>query len=133
MNCTKFLTFLSSIILVCLFSFQSNQLQAGTLKSTVVKGGSNDTITVSFKVNGTASCESNIEAALTSQTGIISANWNSSTKLMTVVFKSLNIKTSDLHSLLAIAGYDTSELRAKQNVYDALPTSCKYTRDPETE
>lgn len=133
MKHNKFLTFLSSIILVCLFSFQSNKVNAGTLSPALNKGGTNDTITVTFKVNGTASCESNIESALTSQTGIISATWNSSTKQMTIVFKSLNIKTSDLHSILALAGYDTSELRAKQNIYDALPASCKYTRDPETE
>jgi copper chaperone CopZ len=116
-----------------MFSFNTKQMTAGIFEKNMNKGGSNDTITVSFKVNGTAACESNIEAALTSQAGVISANWNSSDKQITVIFKTAQIKTSDLHSFLAMAGYDTSELRAKQNIYDALPASCKYTREAETE
>lgn len=126
-------SFFLSIILLCLLSLNSNKMEARTFEKNMNKGGANDTITISFKVNGTAACESNIETALTSQAGVISATWNSSNKQMTVVFKTAQVKTSDLHSFLAMAGYDTSELRAKQGVYDALPASCKYTREAETE
>jgi hypothetical protein len=95
--------------------------------------GANDTLTVTFKVNGNAACESGIEATLVGKTGILSANWDAGTKMITVKYLSAQVQKSDLYSYLALAGYDNAELRAKQPAYDALSTDCKYTRDPETE
>jgi hypothetical protein len=95
--------------------------------------GTNDTLTVTFKVNGTAACEANIEGAVTAKAGVISANWVPSTKMMTVKYLSASVQASDLYTLLATAGYDNAELRAKQATYDALSQECKYTRDPDTE
>lgn len=124
---------LGSILCALLFLLTVNSLKAGSSKSLVARGVNNDTLTVTFMVNGTSACKSNIEAVVSSQTGVISAVWNSSTKQMTVVFKAAQIKSSDLNSFLALAGYDNSELRAKQAAYDALSASCQYTREPESE
>lgn len=93
----------------------------------------NDTLTVTFAVNGNASCKSSIEGSLTANTGVISANWNSGAQTITVSYLSAKVKLSDLYSLLADAGYDNAELRAKDAVYAALPTGCQYTRQPVTE
>ncbi|MDF2449482.1 MAG: cation-transporting ATPase [Bacteroidota bacterium] len=125
----KLTTFLS----LTLFFLTLTSLGANNFSFSLKKGVNNDTLTCTFMVNGNSTCKTNIETTLTSQTGVISAVWDSGTKQMTVVFKAAQIKNSDLHSFLAMAGYDTSELRAKQSVYDALPASCKYTREPETE
>ena len=120
------------LIMAALFLFSLfNHVKANTIS--ISRDGANDTLTVSFRVNGNAACEANIEGALTSHTGIVSANWTSSTKMMTVKFLTASLQTSDLHTFLALAGYDTAELRAKQPAYDALDEACKYTRDPETE
>ena len=100
--------------------------------SKAISGGVNDTLILTFKVNGTSSCKANIESALSSLEGVISASWDASSKNITVKYLSTKVQPSDMHSQLALAGYDTSELRAKQNAYDALSNDCKYTRDPET-
>lgn len=93
----------------------------------------NDTLTATFKVNGLQACKSNIESLLTSQAGVISAVWNSQTKNVVVVYKSSIVKVSEFYTILGVAGYDSSELRAKQSAYDALSNECKYVREPETE
>lgn len=125
-----------SVVFVLFFALFSHQVSAGSfhnLNKNQIKDGQNDTLTVTFKVNGNASCKTSIESILTSQAGIISATWDATSKIITVVFNSTQIKTSDLYSLLALAGYDNAELRSKQSAYDALSAECKYTREAETE
>ena len=92
-----------------------------------------DTSTIVFKVNGTAACETTIETTISSHAGVISANWDATTKMITIRYIAGQYQNVDFYAFLALAGYDTVELRAKQPVYDALPAECKYTRDPETE
>ncbi|MGZ3865305.1 MAG: hypothetical protein ACXVC2_02295, partial [Bacteroidia bacterium] len=82
---------------------------------------------------GNAICESSIEAVLTGKPGIISCNWNPTSKNVTVKFLSAQAQQSDLYTYFALAGYDNAELRAKQPAYDALSQECKYTRDPDQE
>lgn len=95
--------------------------------------GANDTLTVTFRVNGNAACESAIEGVLTGKAGIISSNWDPATKNVTVKFLTAQVQQSDLYTYFALAGYDNAELRAKQPAYDALSQDCKYTRDPDHE
>lgn len=96
-------------------------------------GEGTDTLTSVFRVNGTAACKSAIESALAGKEGIVSVSWDAASKMITVRHVSSKVPAADLHSYLAIAGFDTAELRAKQARYDALLPDCKYTRDPETE
>ncbi len=96
-------------------------------------GGSNDTLNTSFKVNGNVACKTSIEASISGKLGVISVSWDATTKMITVKHISATIPAADIHAYLAMAGYDTSELRAKPAKYDALSSECKYTRDPETE
>jgi len=98
-------------------------------RSIVVSG---DT-TVTFPVNGNAACKSSIESALTANSGVVSASWDASSKTITVTYHTSSLQITDLYPLLAIAGYDSHELRAKTAAYNALPSACQYTRDPETE
>ena len=105
----------------------------GLIVNNTSLGVVNDTLTVTFMVNGNASCKSSIEGSVTANTGVISASWNSGAQTITVSYLSAKVKLSDLYSLLADAGYDNAELRAKDAVYAALPTGCQYTRQPVTE
>lgn len=93
----------------------------------------NDTLVTSFKVNGTGQSKSDIESTLTSKPGVISASWVQSTKMVTVKYLSPQLQKTDLYRFLADAGYDTEELRAKNEKYNGLSSDKKYTRDPETE
>ena len=93
-------------------------------------GGTKDTITITFKVNGNASCKANIEATVNTQTGVLSASWDATALMITVKYIASKIQASDLQTLIALAGYDTSDLKAKQVAYDALSPACKYTRNP---
>ena len=115
-------------ILAIIFSISSALAGNGYAGSKL----SGDT-TVTFAVNGNAACKSNIEAALTANANVVSASWDATAKMITVTFHTANMQITDLYPILANAGYDNAEQRAKDGVYAALPTSCQYTRDPVTE
>jgi hypothetical protein len=126
---------ISGISIFIAFSglFAGNLTNANTKFSNSEFGVTNDTVTVSFAVNGTAACKSAIESILTSNAGVISASWDATAKVVTVTYLTSKLRKSDLYTFLATAGYDNAELRAKTPVYNALPAECQYTRAPETE
>lgn len=89
--------------------------------------------TITFKVNGTAACEAQIESIITSIDGVTSAQWDVTTKMITIVFDNETIKKDRFYVALAEGGYDNQELHAKKNNYEELPAACKYTREPEND
>lgn len=89
--------------------------------------------TTSFKVNGTVSCEAQIETIITSLDGVTSASWDATTKIITIVFDNETIKKDRFYVALAEGGYDNQELHAKKANYEELPTACKYVREPEND
>ena len=91
------------------------------------------TETITFKVNGTSACESQIENIVSNLEGVTSADWNPSTQIITVVFDTDTIKKEYFYFELAKGGYDNQGLRAKEVYYNALPDACKYTREPEVD
>lgn len=115
-------------VLLFLLLFSAISTRAITLKKIL-----SDTLTISFKVNGTPSCKANIESAIKANSSVINANWDASSKQITISYLSTGIRISDFYTILAQAGYDNAELRAKQGAYDTLAPECKYSRDPETE
>jgi hypothetical protein len=117
------------LIITCNHLIANNNYNTSNLKNLTL----GDTLTVSFAVNGTTACKSSIESAVTANVGVVSASWDATTKTITISYISGQVRKSDLYTFLAIAGYDNAELRAKKAVYDALPSNCQYTRDPETE
>ena len=111
-----------------------NSLFAGNFHtSSFKKLTPGDTLTITFAVNGNASCKSSIEGSVTANAGVLSASWDATAKLITISYLSSQVKKSDLYTFLAVAGYDNAELRAKAAAYAALPANCQYTRDPDTE
>ena len=64
---------------------------------------------------------------------MLSASWDASTKMITVNYVASQVQLSDLYTSIAMAGFDTAVIRAKQAEYEALSSDCKYTRDPVTD
>jgi hypothetical protein len=87
-----------------------------------------DTVTKSFAVAGNGACKSSIEGLLTSNAGVLSASWDSVAQAVTVTFVWKTIHRTQLSRILAQAGYDNANARARDSAYAALPAACQYTR-----
>lgn len=103
-------------ILFCANSFAQSQTKANVT----------DLKTVSLKVAGNCGmCETRIEKAAKIE-GVSKADWNSETKILTLVYKPSKVKSDDIQKKLAAAGHDTPKFKATDKVYNALPGCCKY-------
>lgn len=90
------------------------------------------TVTASIKVFGNcAMCKARIEKVLDHK-GIKKAEWNKTTKQLSVVYNSEKISELKIHELIASIGHDTEKVKAKDEVYASLPFCCLY-RDHEHE
>lgn len=86
------------------------------------------TKTDSFKVYGNCNmCKKRIEKA-TAVDGIVKANWNVETKMMTVSYDSSKLTTGAIQKRIAAAGHDTEKEKAADQTYDKLPGCCRYDR-----
>ena len=85
-----------------------------------------------FKVYGACGmCETRIENAAKSVEGVTSADWNRQTQMLTIDYDADNVDLDDVHIKIAEAGHDTDKVRAKDDVYNALPACCHYERAPD--
>lgn len=91
-------------------------------------GNDTNTETLEFMVYGNCGmCKSRIEKALKVD-GIESANWDTDSKLVKVVFNSDIISVDKLHQLVANVGHDTDLVKASDDTYNKLHICCKYER-----
>lgn len=82
-----------------------------------------------FKVFGACGmCETRIENAARSVAGVTSADWNRQTKMLTLEYDADKVNLDDVHNKIAEVGHDTDKVRAKDEVYKALPACCHYER-----
>ncbi len=85
-----------------------------------------------FKVYGACGmCETRIENAAKSVEGVNSADWNRQTQMLTIEYDAEKADLDDVHAKIADAGHDTDKVRAKDEVYKALPACCHYERAPD--
>jgi hypothetical protein len=70
-------------------------------------------------------CKKRIETAL-DHTGIKQAQWDPKTKELQVVYNSAKITELQIQELIASAGHDTDQVKAKDEVYASLPFCCLY-------
>jgi periplasmic mercuric ion binding protein len=97
-------------------SAQSGSKQAQGLKSET------------FKVWGNCeSCKTRIEAAVKSE-GAANASWDQKTMMLKVSFDPQKTNVDALQKKLATVGHDTEKYKAPTDVYDKLPSCCKYER-----
>lgn len=85
-----------------------------------------------FKVYGACGmCETRIEHAAKSVAGVNTADWNRQTKMLTIEYDAERTDLDDVHKIIAESGHDTDKVRARDEVYNALPACCHYERAPD--
>jgi len=83
-----------------------------------------------FKVWGNCGmCNTKITTAAKSVEGVISAKWNSETKMMSIKFYSEETNLDEIQKKIASVGYDTAKFKADDEVYNNLHYCCKYDRN----
>ena len=91
-----------------------------------------ETKTETFKVYGNCGmCKTRIEKAATSVDGVSEAEWNKKTKEIEVTFDADKTTVDDIKKAIVKVGHDTEDLKADDDVYDALHGCCKYEREEE--
>jgi periplasmic mercuric ion binding protein len=86
------------------------------------------TKTDTIKVWGNCeSCQTRIEKAAKID-GVSKAEWNSNTKLLTLVYDPAKVKNDDVQKKIAAVGHDTEKFNADNKVYAKLPGCCQYER-----
>lgn len=76
-------------------------------------------------------CKKRIETGLKSD-AITSATWDKDNKFLTVSYDSSKINNAAIQQKIAGLGHDTDKAKAKNEVYDKLPSCCKYDRTGKT-
>ena len=85
--------------------------------------------TVTFKVYGNCGmCKSKIEQSLKGVKGVAAATWDVDKKMITVTYNPKKIELLEIHQKIAGVGYDTDEVKAKDEVYNNLHGCCQYDR-----
>jgi len=85
--------------------------------------------TETFKVAGECGmCKKHIEGAVAKAPGVTKATWNSSTKVMTVVYAPTKITMDEIQKKIAAVGYDTPKYRGDEKAYHELDECCQYER-----
>lgn len=72
-------------------------------------------------------CKKTIEAAAKSS-GAVEADWNTETKILSVVYNSDKSSLAKIEQAVAAAGYDTKNFKAPEASYNDLPDCCQYDR-----
>ena len=84
--------------------------------------------TETFKVWGNCGmCKKTIEASLKTD-GIVTANWDRTTKVISVSYYPEKITMDDIQNKIAAVGYDTEKYRGDDKAYNNLPGCCQYER-----
>jgi copper chaperone CopZ len=84
--------------------------------------------TETIKVFGNCDmCKSRIEKAAKIE-GVSKAEWNDETKLLTLVYDPMKVKSDDVQKKIAASGHDTEKFKADDKAYTGLPGCCKYER-----
>ena len=82
-----------------------------------------------FKVAGNCGmCETRIEKAAKGVEGVSAAEWDKDTKMIQVSFDPAKTDLHKIHMAIAEVGHDTEMHAASDEVYESLPSCCKYER-----
>ncbi len=82
----------------------------------------------SIKVWGNCeTCKKRIESAA-KDAGAITANWDDAAKILYVKYDGAKTNSQKIQAKVALAGYDTQDVRATDVAYNNLPSCCRYDR-----
>ena len=73
-------------------------------------------------------CEKRIEKAALSVKGVEMASWDVPSNQLSLFYDPNKAELDAVHMAVAKSGYDTSEMKAKEKDYEALPNCCHYDR-----
>ena len=83
----------------------------------------------SIWVNGNCDmCKATIEEAAMSVDGVVRADWNGETHILSLDFESVSNAVDAVEKAIAAVGYDTKNHKASDSVYQELPGCCKFDR-----
>jgi cation transport ATPase len=84
-----------------------------------------------IEVNGVCGmCKHRIEKASIQAKGVKSATWNMETHQLSLVYNEGKTDLNTIQQSIADSGHDTQDIKAKDEVYEAIDPCCKY-RDPQ--
>ena len=72
-------------------------------------------------------CKERIETAAKVE-GVTKADWDKSTKMLSLVYNPAVVKSDDIQKKIAAVGHDTEKYKTTDAVYAKLPGCCKYER-----
>ena len=111
------------LLLLLVFPAQLLNAQSNTIIS-------KDT-SVTFKVFGACvQCKARIEGAVKGR-GVKKASWDIDSKILNLTYNPAQISLEKIQNRIVAAGHDLENKRAKDNVYNELPSCCHY-REMET-
>ena len=87
---------------------------------------SNDTTAAVYVAGACEMCKTRIEKAALERKGVKSAQWNQATQLLTVSFNAEQVTLERILCRVADRGHDNDFEKAKDAVYQALPSCCAY-------
>lgn len=99
------------------------------LLSTTINAQTKNTKTEEVKVSGNCGmCKKTIEKAGNIK-DIAKVVWNKETKIATVTYDESKTNKEEIAKRIALAGYDSELVKAKDEDYDNLPGCCQYDRE----
>ncbi|MEX0995840.1 MAG: DUF3347 domain-containing protein [Flavobacteriaceae bacterium] len=103
------------------------------LSLTAVNAQIKNATTESVKIYGNCGmCESTIEKAGNLKK-IAQVDWNKDTKIATLTYDTSKTNQEEILKRIALAGYDSDQFLAPDDVYNKLPGCCQYDRVNKTE
>tara|TARA_A100001015_G_scaffold321545_1_gene452871 strand:+ start:619 stop:960 length:342 start_codon:yes stop_codon:yes gene_type:complete len=76
-------------------------------------------------------CQKTIQKAALSVKGVKMAKWDIPSNQLSLIYDPKKAELDKIHQAVAQSGYDTSEAKAKDKDYNALPKCCQYERKKE--
>lgn len=99
------------------------------LLSTTMNAQTKNTKTEEVKVSGNCGmCKKTIEKAGNIK-DIATVVWNKENKIATVTYDESKTNKDEIAKRIALAGYDSELVKAKDEDYDNLPGCCQYDRE----
>ena len=116
---------LSLLIVIAITSCNSESAKINSVTETKYENGLAES---TFKVWGNCGmCEEKIETSLKVD-GVNEADWDSETKIITVLYDTNKISLDKIHKNIVGVGYDTDKYKSEDSTYSNLHECCKYDR-----
>lgn len=123
MKINKFIA-IAFIVLAVVGCGNKAESETAETKTETVNGETTST----FKVWGNCEmCKETIESSLKVD-GIIKADWNVDSKIMTVTYDNSKITLDQIQKNIASVGYDNEKYKGDDKAYNELAGCCQYDR-----